>query len=155
MDADWLLALACSSARNTLTGMNVAIKKALKPFSTPTHCKRTYRELALLKHMHHENVRLTRVCGVAVVVRLLTPREPSLDPAMSTQVIELQDVFITPTNDLYFVTELLGADLHQVIVSQPLDMTHIQYFLYQILRALKVHCAASGTGAIGSALSGR
>jgi len=37
--------------------MNVAIKKALKPFSTPTHCKRTYRELALLKHMHHENVR--------------------------------------------------------------------------------------------------
>ena len=38
----------------------------------------------------------------------------------------------------YFVTELLGADLHQVIVSQPLDMTHIQYFLYQILRALKV-----------------
>ena len=46
-----------SSAKNTLTGMSVAIKKALKPFSTAIHCKRTYRELALLKHMHHENVR--------------------------------------------------------------------------------------------------
>ena len=45
-----------SSAKNTLTGMNVAIKKALKPFASATHCKRTYRELALLKHMHHENV---------------------------------------------------------------------------------------------------
>jgi hypothetical protein len=43
----------------------------------------------------------------------------------------------------YFVTELLGADLHQVIVSQPLDMTHIQYFLYQILRAVKVRRRAS------------
>ena len=41
-------------------------------------------------------------------------------------------------DDRYCVTELLGADLHQVIISQPLDMTHIQYFLYQILRALKV-----------------
>jgi len=41
-------------------------------------------------------------------------------------------------------------------VSQPLDMTHIQYFLYQILRALKVRRVAAGAGSPARrALSGR
>lgn len=30
----------------------------MKPFSTPVLAKRTYRELKLLKHLKHENVRL-------------------------------------------------------------------------------------------------
>jgi p38 MAP kinase len=34
----------------------VAIKKIMKPFSTPVLAKRTYRELKLLKHLKHENV---------------------------------------------------------------------------------------------------
>jgi p38 MAP kinase len=34
----------------------VAIKKIMKPFSTPVLSKRTYRELKLLKHLRHENV---------------------------------------------------------------------------------------------------
>ena len=29
----------------------------MKPFSTPVLSKRTYRELKLLKHLKHENVR--------------------------------------------------------------------------------------------------
>lgn len=29
----------------------------MKPFSTPVLAKRTYRELKLLKHLRHENVR--------------------------------------------------------------------------------------------------
>jgi hypothetical protein len=36
----------------------VAIKKIMKPFSTPVLSKRTYRELKLLKHITHENVSL-------------------------------------------------------------------------------------------------
>ena len=36
----------------------MAIKKIMKPFSTPVLSKRTYRELKLLKHIQHENVRL-------------------------------------------------------------------------------------------------
>lgn len=36
--------------------MKVAIKKLNRPFQTATHAKRTYRELRLLKHMHHENI---------------------------------------------------------------------------------------------------
>ncbi len=45
-----------SSAKDLLTGQNVAVKKIMKPFSTPVLSKRTYRELKLLKHLKHENV---------------------------------------------------------------------------------------------------
>jgi hypothetical protein len=45
-----------SSAKDNLTGQNVAVKKIMKPFSTPVLSKRTYRELKLLKHLKHENV---------------------------------------------------------------------------------------------------
>ena len=42
----------------------------------------------------------------------------------------------------YFVTELLGTDLHRLLQSRPLEKQFIQYFLYQILRGLKyVHSA--------------
>lgn len=46
-----------SSAKDQLTGQAVAVKKIMKPFSTPVLSKRTYRELKLLKHLRHENVR--------------------------------------------------------------------------------------------------
>ena len=48
--------IAFSSARDQLTDSSVAIKKIMKPFSTPVLSKRTYRELKLLKHITHENV---------------------------------------------------------------------------------------------------
>ena len=35
--------------------------------------------------------------------------------------------------DSYFVTELLGTDLHRLLTSRPLEKQFIQYFLYQIL----------------------
>ena len=42
----------------------------------------------------------------------------------------------------YFVTELLGTDLHRLLTSRPLEKQFIQYFLYQIMRGLKyVHSA--------------
>ena len=62
--------LVCS-ARDQLTTQNVAIKKIMKPFSTPVLAKRTYRELKLLKHLKHENV------------------------------ISLSDIFISPLEDMY------------------------------------------------------
>ena len=49
----------CSSAKDQLTGQAVAVKKIMKPFSTPVLSKRTYRELKLLKHLKHENVSLS------------------------------------------------------------------------------------------------
>ncbi|ERF77208.1 Mitogen-activated protein kinase HOG1 [Endocarpon pusillum Z07020] len=103
--------LVCS-AKDQLTQQAVAVKKIMKPFSTPVLSKRTYRELKLLKHLRHENV------------------------------ISLSDIFISPLEDIYFVTELLGTDLHRLLTSRPLEKQFIQYFLYQILRGLKyVHSA--------------
>ncbi|GAB7348964.1 hypothetical protein MBLNU459_g7949t1 [Dothideomycetes sp. NU459] len=97
--------LVCS-AKDQLTSQAVAVKKIMKPFSTPVLSKRTYRELKLLKHLRHENV------------------------------ISLSDIFISPLEDIYFVTELLGTDLHRLLTSRPLEKQFIQYFLYQILASL-------------------
>lgn len=103
--------LVCS-AMDKLTGQNVAVKKIMKPFSTPVLAKRTYRELKLLKHLRHENL------------------------------ITLDDIFLSPLEDIYFVTELQGTDLHRLLTSRPLEKQFIQYFTYQILRGLKyVHLA--------------
>ena len=38
----------------------------------------------------------------------------------------------------YFVTELLGTDLHRLLTSRPLEKQFIQYFLYQILVSLVI-----------------
>ncbi|CAL9732797.1 mitogen-activated protein kinase Hog1p [Monosporozyma unispora] len=100
------------SATDTLTNQPVAIKKIMKPFSTAVLAKRTYRELKLLKHLRHENL----IC--------------------------LQDIFLSPLEDIYFVTELQGTDLHRLLQTRPLERQFVQYFLYQILRGLKyVHSA--------------
>ncbi|KAI9187907.1 MAPK protein hog1 [Blastocladiella emersonii ATCC 22665] len=100
------------SAVDKLTEQPVAIKKILKPFSNVVLAKRTCRELKLLRHMKHDNV----IC--------------------------LIDIFLSPSEDIYFVTDLLGTDLHRLLLSRPLDTQFIQYFLYQILRGLKyIHSA--------------
>jgi hypothetical protein len=39
----------------------------------------------------------------------------------------------SPSFIRYFVTELLGTDLHRLLTSRPLEKQFIQYFLYQIL----------------------
>ncbi|KAI8809100.1 hypothetical protein BJ742DRAFT_806292 [Cladochytrium replicatum] len=100
------------SANDLATGMRMAIKKINRPFSTAVLAKRTYRELKLLKHLSHDNI------------------------------LSLGDIFISPFDDIYFVTELLGTDLHRLLSARPLDKQFVQFFLYQILRGLKyVHSA--------------
>lgn len=100
------------SANDNLTQQPVAIKKVMKPFSTAILAKRTYRELKLLNHLRHENL------------------------------ISLEDIFLSPLEDIYFVTELQGTDLHRLLTSRPLEKQFIQYFVYQIMRGLKyVHSA--------------
>jgi serine/threonine protein kinase len=46
-----------SSATDHQTGEIVAIKKLSKVFDHLVDCKRTLREIRLLRHFHHENVR--------------------------------------------------------------------------------------------------
>lgn len=47
----------CSSAKDTDKERHVAIKKLSDPFQGVIHAKRCYREMKLLTHMKHENVR--------------------------------------------------------------------------------------------------
>ena len=58
----------------------------MKPFSTPVLAKRTYRELKLLKHIQHENVRYSLALEAV--------------PNLWLQIISLSDVFISPLEDL-------------------------------------------------------
>lgn len=59
-----------SSAYDAKSDLKIAVKKLSRPFQSIIHAKRTYRELRLLKHMKHENVR-----GIALPARL--PPTPS------------------------------------------------------------------------------
>ena len=99
------------------TGEKVAIKKINKAFEHLTDTKRTLREIKILLHFQHENViRIKDILRPAALDRF---------------------------DDVYIVSELMDTDLHQIISSpQPLTDDHCQYFLYQLLRALKyIHSA--------------
>ena len=100
---------------------NVAIKK-IQPFSKSMFVTRTLRELKLLRYFHdHENI-----------ISILDKVKP---------------VTIDKLNAVYIVQELMETDLQKVITNNnrkntPLTDDHIQYFTYQILRALKsIHSA--------------
>uniref|UniRef100_A0A8C6T8T4 mitogen-activated protein kinase n=1 Tax=Neogobius melanostomus TaxID=47308 RepID=A0A8C6T8T4_9GOBI len=105
------------SAYDVVLRQKVAVKKLSRPFQSLIHSRRSYRELRLLKHMKHENV------------------------------IGLLDVF-TPAsalesfNELYLVTNLMGADLNNIVKFQRLTDEHVQFLIYQLLRGLKyIHSA--------------
>lgn len=101
--------VVCSAVHKP-TGELVAIKK-IEPFDKPLFALRTLREIKLLKHFHHENI-------------------------VSIFDIQRPDSFEN-FNEVYIIQELMQTDLHRVIATQQLTDDHIQYFLYQTLRALK------------------
>lgn len=102
---------------------NVAIKKIL-PMGKPLLLTRTLRELKLLKLFNdHENI-----------ITVLDIVKPNTYESF---------------NEIYLVQELMDTDLSKIINSarssnNPVEITndHMQYFTYQILRALKaIHSA--------------
>ena len=127
-----------SSAKDNLTGQNVAVKKIMKPFSTPVLSKRTYRELKLLKHLKHENVSFTILVAYGICPADNYPghfAQRYLYFSSWGYVRHNLLLFMVWSNNWYsyFVTELLGTDLHRLLTSRPLEKQFIQYFLYQIL----------------------
>lgn len=106
------------SCHDSKTGKDVAIKKIPKAFDDLTDSKRILREMMLLRHLKHENT-----------VRMLDIVRPF------TTIDTYQDV--------YMVMDLMETDLHRIIYSrQPLSDEHAQFFVFQILRALKyIHSA--------------
>ncbi|OQE10572.1 hypothetical protein PENFLA_c089G04789 [Penicillium flavigenum] len=56
----------------------------------------------------------------------------------------MTDIFISPSEDLYIVTDCMMTDLHYLLraSSKPLECQFIQFFTYQMLRGLKyIHSA--------------
>ncbi|KAJ5138758.1 uncharacterized protein N7515_003606 [Penicillium bovifimosum] len=90
----------------------VAVKKIIQPFNTPATAQHIYREIKLLRHLKHENV------------------------------IRPLDIFISPREDIYLVTELMQTDLRELLDSKSLSHEFVQFFLYQLMRGLKyIHSA--------------
>jgi mitogen-activated protein kinase 1/3 len=73
--------------------------------------KRIVRELKILNHLNHPNIVTLREC-------ILPQNYESF-------------------SDVYFVTDLMEADLRDILESnQELSELHVQYFMYQILLAV-------------------
>ncbi|KAH7883712.1 CMGC MAPK protein kinase [Phlebopus sp. FC_14] len=108
-----------AAATHKPTGRHVAIKRIL-PFDHTLFCLRTLRELKLLKFF-------SEACVNENIISILDIVQPP----------SLEDF-----KEVYFVQELMQTDLHRVIRTQRLSDDHCQYFIYQVLRALKsIHSA--------------
>lgn len=100
------------SARDSLTGSRVAIKKIEKAFEHSTFTKRTLRELKILRLLEHDNI-----------MRIISIQLPAS-----------REEF----DEIYVISELMETDLSSIIKSpQVFSDEHVQFFLYQILMGLK------------------
>ncbi|KAJ9135785.1 hypothetical protein P3X46_032924 [Hevea brasiliensis] len=106
-----------ASAIDTHTGEKVAIKKMNNIFEHVSDATRILREIKLLRLLRHPDI------------------------------VEIKHIMLPPSprefKDIYVVFELMESDLHQVIkLNDDLTPEHHQFFLYQLLRALKyIHSA--------------
>eukprot|EP00250_Pteridium_aquilinum_P021098 c25025_g2_i1 orf=1-468(-) len=108
--------LVCS-AIDTHTGEKVAIKKINDVFEHVSDAIRILREIKILRFLQHPDI--------VQIKHILLPPSPR------------------DFKDVYVVFELMEADLYQVIkANDDLTQEHFQFFLYQLLRALKfIHSA--------------
>jgi serine/threonine protein kinase len=108
------------SAIDTHTGEKVAIKKINDIFEHVSDATRILREIKLLRLLRHPDI------------------------------VEVKHIMLPPSRrefkDIYVVFELMESDLHQVIkANDDLTPEHYQFFLYQLLRALKyIHTGLTG-----------
>jgi mitogen-activated protein kinase 1/3 len=107
-----------ASAIDTHTGERVAIKKMTNIFEHVSDATRILREIKLLRLLKHPDI------------------------------VEIRHIMLPPSprefKDIYVVFELMESDLHQVIkLNNDLTPEHHQFFLYQLLRALKYIHAGS------------
>lgn len=110
------------SVTDTTTNRNYAIKKIPNVLNDIGNGFRVYRELAIMRHCHHENI--------------LSLLEVTLDPEGP----DFVDLYLSDLSFIYryMKMELMDTDLCRVINSQQvLTNDHIQFFLYQLLCGLK------------------
>ncbi|KAI4387997.1 hypothetical protein MLD38_000375 [Melastoma candidum] len=106
------------AAVDTHTGEKVAIKKINNIFEHISDAIRILREVKLLRLLRHPDI------------------------------VDIKSIMLPPSKrefkDIYVVFELMESDLHQVIkANDDLTREHHQFFLYQMLRALKYMHTAS------------
>ncbi|XVE53009.1 hypothetical protein DITRI_Ditri02bG0170300 [Diplodiscus trichospermus] len=100
------------AALDTHTGEKVAIKKIQDVFEHVSDAIRILREIKLLRLLRHPDI------------------------------VEIKHIMLPPSKrefkDIFVVFELMESDLHQVIkANDDLTREHHQFFLYQMLRAMK------------------
>jgi serine/threonine protein kinase len=100
------------SAIDQNTGDKVAIKKISNIFEHLSDAARILREIKLLRLLRHPDI------------------------------VQIKHIMLPPSRrdfkDIYVVFELMDTDLHQVIkANDDLTKEHYQFFIYQMLRALK------------------
>lgn len=98
------------------TNTKVAIKM-IEPFERPLFCLRTLREIKLLQKFNsHDNI-----------IKLYDVQRPTN---------------FSSFNEVYLIQEYMPGDLNQIIQTHTLSDQHVQFFMYQILKALKlIHSA--------------
>ena len=101
-----------ASAIDTHSGEKVAIKKINNVFVHVSDATRILREIKLLRFLRHPDI------------------------------VDIKHILLPPCRrefkDLYIVFELMECDLHHVLkTNDDLTPQHHQFFLYQLLRALK------------------
>lgn len=101
-----------AAAVDTHTGERMAIKKINDVFEHVSDATRILREIKVLRLLRHPDI------------------------------VEIKHIMLPPSRrefkDIYVVFELMESDLHQVIkANDDLTPEHYQFFLYQLLRALK------------------
>ncbi|KAJ5642224.1 mitogen-activated protein kinase HOG1 [Penicillium lividum] len=94
-------------ARDRIRQQNVMLTEFAAPFATKSTAKRIYREIITLKHLKHGNI------------------------------INLIDIFISPSEDIYFISDLMETDLKTLMGARVIEKEYVQYIFYQIMRGLK------------------
>ncbi|CAG2106486.1 unnamed protein product [Medioppia subpectinata] len=106
------------------THQEVAIKK-MSHLGLSTTCKRILREIRILPHLQHENI--------VKITDLIYSPVPSAHPST------IEHVYIMQSPMQYDLAQLIELKNQQMIT---LSAAHIEYFLYQILLAVKyIHSA--------------
>jgi serine/threonine protein kinase len=129
----------------------------LQPFLSPTHAKRTYRELKLLMYLNHPDAQVCRnesfgfftcslnFCPLKIIqlYNVFTP-EKDLNDFQTLYVLSNTSMwsiylFLFLVFYRYFVFNYTDYDLHRVIRRDiPFSEQHIRLIIYSLLRGLKV-----------------
>lgn len=103
-------------------GKKVAIKQMKRVFDDPTDAKRAYREMHILRHLHHP-------CIVAL--------QDVISSEIDASYLEKQTSIPRNMGNLYLVLEFIDTDLNKILRSnQYLTQEHIMYLFYQLMDGL-------------------